>query len=68
MIKVIQLDDSGAETAVIELDDFLVETVYSGLACMLRDAASTHPSAPSLGELSRQARQRRAKILTRLNG
>ena len=67
MVKVTHLSDDGTETASIELDDFTVEVIYSGLAAMLRDAALTGatPPAPS-GELSRAALQRRQRVLSRL--
>ena len=42
MVKVIHLADDGTETASIEVDDFTIEVIYSGLAEMLRDAAATH--------------------------
>jgi hypothetical protein len=67
MIKVIQVADDGTETAAIEVDDFTVEILYSGLAELLREAAEGPVSdAEPSGELSRQARQRRDKILTRI--
>jgi hypothetical protein len=66
MFKVIQVDESGAEVAAIELDDFVIETVYAGIATLLRAAATSEPG-PSPPELSRAARQRREKILTRLH-
>jgi hypothetical protein len=65
MVKVIQVDDDGAEMATVEIDDFTIETVYAGIATMLR-SASTAPQ-PSPAGLSRQARQRREKILARLH-
>lgn len=69
MVKVIQLADDGTETASIEVDDFTLEVIYSGLAEMLRVAASDQvQSVGPADELSRQARQRRDKILTRLRG
>jgi hypothetical protein len=68
MFRVTQVDESGAELAAVELDDFVIETVYAGIAALLRAAATseTPPSAPP--DLSRAARQRREKILTRLHG
>jgi hypothetical protein len=53
--------------ASIEVDDFTIEVVYSGLAAMLHDAAAACPpvSTPSC-EPSRQALQRRQRILSRL--
>jgi len=66
MIKVTHFSDDGAETASIELDDFTVEVIYSGLAAMLRDAAA-RPAAPApSGDLSREALQRRQRVLSRL--
>jgi hypothetical protein len=69
MVKVIHLAADGTEMASIELDDFTIEVVYSGLATMLHDAAAARPpvSAPSY-ELSRQALQRRQRVLSRLRG
>jgi hypothetical protein len=67
MVKVIHVDDNGAEMATVEIDDFTIETVYAGIATLLRTAsAGAPPSAAPVG-LSRQARQRREKILTRIN-
>lgn len=67
MIKVIHLDDSGAEMATVEIDDFTIETVYAGIAALLRTASSTTAPASSPAGLSRQARQRQQKILTRIH-
>ena len=69
MVKIIQVADDGTEKAAVELDDFTVEVIYSGIADMLRDAESA-PAAPvaSTLELSRQERQRREKVLTRIRG
>jgi hypothetical protein len=66
MVKVIQVDDSGAEMAHIEIDDFTIETVYAGIATLL-SAASAPPSAAPASEISRQTRQRRERILTRIH-
>jgi hypothetical protein len=67
MVKVTHLSDDGAEMASIELDDFTVEIIYSGLAAMLREAAAAGQAtaAPSC-ELSREALQRRQRMLSRL--
>lgn len=67
MIKITQLADDGTETASIEVDDFTIEVIYSGLAEMLRDAAAlrTTATAPACG-LPREARQRRQRVLSRL--
>jgi hypothetical protein len=51
--------------ATVEIDDFTIETVYAGIAALLR-TASAAPLAPPAA-LSRQARQRRQKILTRIH-
>jgi hypothetical protein len=67
MVKVTHLSDDGTEVASIELDDFTVEVIYSGLAALLRDAAAARPPTPSpSGELCREARQRRQRVLSRL--
>jgi hypothetical protein len=68
MFKVIQVDDSGTELAAVELDDFVIETVYAGIATLLRDAATSEPQATAPAELSQAARQRRQKILSRIHG
>jgi hypothetical protein len=67
MIRVIHLADDGTEVASIEVDDFTIEVVYSGLASLLHEAAAASPpvSMPSC-EQSRQALQRRQKVLSRL--
>jgi hypothetical protein len=65
MVKVIHVDDNGAEMATVEIDDFTIETVYAGIATLLRSASAT-PS-PSPAALTREARQRREKILTRIH-
>jgi hypothetical protein len=66
MFKVIQVDESGAELAAVELDDFVIETVYAGIATLLRNAAASEPGITAPAELSRAARQRREKILARI--
>jgi len=69
MVKVIHLADDGTEITAIEVDDFTIEVIYSGLADMLREAAaSTTVAAAAPADLSREARLRRDKILTRLRG
>ncbi len=67
MVKVIRVADDGTEMAAIEIDDFTVEVVYSGISDMLRDAAASKDLgvAPSF-DLSREARRRREKVLTRI--
>jgi hypothetical protein len=67
MVKVIHLDDDGAETAAIEIDDFTIETVYQGIAVMLRDATPGQPYAPAPNGPSKAERLRRQRILTRLH-
>ena len=67
MVRVTQLADDGTELAAVEVDDFTIEVIYAGLADMLREAAAAHPavSAPA-GDLPRQARQRRQRVLSRI--
>ena len=69
MVKIIHVADDGTEKAAVELDDFTVEIIYSGIADMLRDAqtAAAAHVVPSL-DLSRQERQRREKVLTKIRG
>jgi hypothetical protein len=67
MVKVTHLADDGTEMACIEVDDFTIEVIYSGLAEMLRDAAATRQRGlPAGGELPREARQRRERVLSRI--
>jgi hypothetical protein len=67
MVRVIHLADDGSEVAAIEVDDFTIEVVYSGLAEMLHAAAAAgHPLGNAGGPLPREARQRRARVRRRL--
>ncbi len=71
MIKVTQLAEDGTETASIEVDDFTIEVIYSGLAKMLHDAAAVRTPATARASASacglpREARQRRQRVLGRL--
>jgi hypothetical protein len=69
MVKVIHLADDGTEVAAIEVDDFTIEVIYSGIAEMLRQAASSEPAQTTAAwDLPRAERQRREKILTRIRG
>ncbi len=52
--------------AAIEVDDFTIEVLYSGIADMLRTAADDGPAIALRDELPRGERQRREKILTRI--
>jgi hypothetical protein len=67
MVKVIRVADDGTEMAAIEVDDFTIEVIYSGLAEMLREAASSNERlVATRSDLPREARQRREKIMSRL--
>jgi hypothetical protein len=67
MVRIIHLADDGTETASIEVDDFTIEVIYSGLAEMLRDAAASQQTvATPVCELPRAARQRRERVLSRI--
>jgi hypothetical protein len=67
VVRVIHLADDGTEVAAIEVDDFTIEILYSGLAHLLREAArGPVAEVGPTSELSREARQRRDKILTRI--
>ncbi|HVA09913.1 MAG TPA: hypothetical protein VNG12_24575 [Acidimicrobiales bacterium] len=66
MIRVVHIDDSGSECATVELDDFTVEILYSGISVMLREAAQKQaPPAPVI-QLSKEARSRRERVLNRI--
>ena len=45
MVKVIQVAADGTEMAAIEVDDFTIEVIYSGIAEMLRQAAASNDAA-----------------------
>ena len=67
MIKVIRLGDDGTEMATIEVDDFTIEVIYSGIAEMLREAAMSKAiAAIAWDDLPPEARQRRQRILSRI--
>jgi hypothetical protein len=68
MVKVIRLADDGTELAAVEVDDFTIEILYSGIAEMLRDAAAPIEGASIAAscDLPPAARARREKILTRI--
>ena len=67
MVRIVHVADDGTELAAIEVDDFTIEVIYSGLAEMLRDAAASHPPlAAPVCELPRAARQRRERVLSRI--
>ena len=67
MVRLTQLADDGTELAAVEVDDFTIEVLYAGLAEMLRQGSAPRPpaSAPAQ-ELSRQAQQRRQRVLGRI--
>jgi hypothetical protein len=67
MVKVIHIADDGTEVAAIEVDDFTIEVIYSGIAEMLREAATSNaPAIVPQFDLPREARHRREKILGRI--
>ncbi len=70
MVKIVHFDESGNQMAEIELDDFTIEILYSGIAELLRTAAQEQSRTPHTTsvELSTKERQRREKILARLRG
>jgi hypothetical protein len=67
MVRVIRIAEDGTEKESVEIDDFTIEVVYSGISDMLRAAATSEEQeiAASL-DLPRDARQRREKVLTRI--
>jgi hypothetical protein len=67
MVRLTQLGDDGTELAAVEVDDFTIEVLYSDLADMLRDAATPRPPVPAPScDRSRQAQQRRQRVLSRI--
>ena len=69
MVKIIRVGEDGTEKASVELDDFTVEVIYSGIADMLRDAEGARAAHAVCGpDLSRAERQRREKVLTKIRG
>ncbi len=48
MVRVIRLADDGTEVAAIEVDDFTIEVLYSGIAKMLQDAALPSAAAETV--------------------
>ena len=67
MIRVIRLAEDGTETAAVEIDDFTVDVLYSGIADLLREAGTSPPrAAAGARELPRQERERRERILSRI--
>ena len=67
MIKVIHIANIGTETATVDLEDSIVEVMYTGIADMLREAARLQeaeqaaPCNPSL-ESRRQGGERFATV------
>ncbi len=69
MVKVIHLADDGTEMAAIEVDDFTIEIIYSGLAEMLRNAAADRQPVAPLDRLLTVPRGRASageRVLSRL--
>ena len=65
MVKVIHLADDGTEKAAVEVDDFTIEVIYSGIAEMLReargDAAARSLAAARAATLPRARRASRRR-------
>ena len=67
MVRVTQLADDGTEMAAVEVDDFTIEVIYSGLADMLRE-----PRRPARRRRRRPATcrarraERRQRVLSRI--
>ena len=67
MVKVIHIANNGAETASVELDDFTVKVIYSGIADMLREAASLQRAdGPVSCDFTLEGRGRREGIRKRI--
>ena len=61
MVKVIHFADDGTEMAAIEVDDFTIEVLYSGIAEMLRHAAAAHDSGAAASATCRARRASAAR-------
>jgi hypothetical protein len=59
MVKVIQVDENGAEVAVVELDERTIAVFYTGISSMLKTAAQKRTFPPHRTRLSMEAFQRR---------
>jgi hypothetical protein len=68
MVKIIQVDETGAEVAVIELDERTLEVFYVGINSMLRTAASNRSQPPHRTKLSQEAFLRRNHRSTSAHG
>ncbi len=67
MVRVIHLADDGSEVAAIEVDDFTIEVIYSGLAEMLHDAAAAgHPVGKADGPLTARRASAGQRVRRRL--
>ena len=66
MVRVIRIGEDGTEKESVEIDDFTIEVVYSGISDMLREAASKELEIAASLDLPREARHRREKVLTRI--
>jgi hypothetical protein len=66
MVRVIRIGEDGTEKECVEIDDFTIEVVYSGISDMLRAAASGELGSAASPDLPREARHRREKVLTRI--
>jgi hypothetical protein len=67
MVKVTHIASNGTETATVKLDDFTVKVMYSGIADMLREAASLERAERVAScEFSLVDRQRRETVRGRL--
>ncbi len=65
MVKVIHIANDGTETATVELDDFTVKVIYSGIADMLREAANLK-KAERAAPCEFEGRGRREKVRNRV--
>jgi hypothetical protein len=66
MVRVIRIAEDGTEKESVEIDDFTIDVVYSGISDMLRAAATSEEEIAPSRDLPRAARQRREKVLTRI--
>jgi hypothetical protein len=66
MVRLTQLADDGTELAAVEVDDFTIEILYSGIADLLQRASAVPEDVAPPAPISHEARERRSRILTRI--
>ena len=61
MVKVIDVNGNGIETATVELDDFTMKTLHPHIAEMLEDASTDEPCPRRTSSVPKKAHPRRSR-------